>query len=99
MIPVCQKCGNEGHTQENCTLTQAPCYKCGELGYLPGECSQMGRFALRHQIYDHSPKETIPFCHQCKEDGHWTTDCRKTKIPQEKREMQNKYQEAYEDLR
>ena len=24
MITVCQKCGNEGHTQENCTLTVTP---------------------------------------------------------------------------
>ena len=78
-------------------MTQISCYKCGESGHLLGECSQMGRFALRHQIYDHTPKETITYCHQCKEDGHWTRDC-KPKIPLERKETRNRYQKAYEDL-
>ena len=50
-------------------MTQVPCYKCGEVGHLMGECTQMGRFALGNQIYDHSPKETIPYCHIVKRTG------------------------------
>ena len=88
MIKICPKCGEEGHTQEN----------CGELGHIVGECSQMGRFTLRHQIYDHSSKETRPFCQQCRGDGHWMKDCKRTTVPSEKKGMINKYQEAYEDL-
>ena len=70
MIQICKKCEGEGHTQENCTATGVPCYKCGKMGHLAGECSQMGRFALRHQIYDPPPKEARPFCQHCKEMGH-----------------------------
>ena len=52
-IKICQKCGEEGHLQEDCVLTREPCYKW-EMGHIAGECSQMRRFALRHQIYDQS---------------------------------------------
>ena len=75
ILQICKKCRREGHTQENCIATGVPCYKCGRMGHLAGECTQMGRFALRHQIYDPSPKETGPFCQHCKEGGHWMKDC------------------------
>ena len=45
-LPVCKRCEGEGHTQENCTAIRIPCYKCGEMGHLTGECTQMGRFSL-----------------------------------------------------
>ena len=99
MIKICQKCGEEGHVQEDCALIHVPCYKCGEMGHMAGECSQMGRFALRHQIYDQPSKEKGPFCQQCWEEGHWTKDCQKIIKPSEKKGIPNKYQEAYEDLR
>ena len=67
------------------------------MGHIAGECTQMGRFALRHQIYDPPLPGMRPFCQQCKEEGHWTKDCtRYTMIPEET--GMNKYQEAYKDL-
>ena len=66
------------------------------MGHLAGECAQMGRFALRHQIYDPPSKETRPFCQHCKEEGHWMKDCvRIAKVPAKENGM-NRYQEAYE---
>ena len=75
MIKICKKCGEEGHTQESCTLTGIPCCKCGEMAHIAEECSQMGRFTLRHQIYDPPSQGPRSFCQQCKEEGHWTKDC------------------------
>ena len=98
-IRICQRCGEEGHLQEDCALIRGPCYKCGKMGHIAGECSQMGRFALRHQIYDQSSGKEKPFCQQCKKEGHWTKDCKKMMVPSEKGAKINKYQEAYEDLR
>ena len=98
-VTFCRKCGEEGHTQENCVLTKEPCYKCGKLGHIVGEGSQMGRFALRHQIYENPNRETKPFCQKCREEGHWKENCKKAKLLPEKRELLNKYQETYEDLR
>ena len=98
MIEVCKKCGDEGHAQENCTLTGVTCYKCGKMGHIAGECTQMGRFALRHQIYDPPPPEMRPFCQQCKEEGHWMKDCNRSVIIPEREMGTSKYQEAYEDL-
>ena len=66
------------------------------MGHIDGKCPQMGRFALRHQIYDQSSKERSPFCQQCQEEGHWTKDCLKMI---KRKGISNKYQEAYEDLR
>ena len=74
LIEVCKNCGDEGHTQENCTLTGVPCYKCGKMGHIAGECTQMRRFALRLQIYDPPPPGKRP-CQQCKGEGHWTKYC------------------------
>ena len=99
MIIDCQKCGNEGHTQENCILTREPCYKCGKSGHIAGECSQMGRLALRHQIYENPPKVIKPFCQECKEEGHATEDCKMVGSQLKRGELLNKYQEAYKDLR
>ena len=98
-IRICQRCGEEGHLQEECALIREPCYKYRKMGYIAGECSQMGRFALRHQIYDQSSGKEKPFCQQCKKEGHWTKDCKKMMVPSEKGTKMNKYQEAYEDLR
>ena len=98
MIKICKKCGEEGHIQENYTLTRVPCYKCGEMGHIAGECTQMARFALRHQIYDPPSQGSRPFCQQCKEEGHWTRDCMRSTMIPEKETVMNKYQEAYEDL-
>ena len=69
-LPICKRCGEEGHTQENCTAYQTSCYKCGEMGHLAYECTQMGRFGLRHQIYEPPLQEIKPYCHHCKEEGH-----------------------------
>ena len=69
------------------------------MGHLAGECTQMGRFALRHQIYDPPPKETRPFCQRCKEEGHWMKDCVRVTKVSGKESVMNKYQEAYEELR
>ena len=89
----------EGHRQEDCALIRAPCYKCGKMGHIAGECSQIGRFALRHQIYDQPPREENPFCQQCQKEGHWTKNCKKAIVSSERREVLSKYQEVYEDLR
>ena len=75
ILQICKKCEGEGHIQENCTATRVPCYKCGKMGHLGGECTQMGRFALRHQIYDPPSNETRPFCQYCKEEGHLMEKC------------------------
>ena len=99
VINICQKCGKEGHTQENCVLTRVPCYKCGEVGHIAGKCTRMGRFALRHQIYDPPSLELRPFCQLCKEEGHWAKDCNKATTFGEKGPELDKYQVAYEDLR
>ena len=99
MVPFCKKCGEEGHTQEHCVLARESCYKCGKSGHIAGECSQIGRFALRHQIYENSTKETKPSCQHCREEGHWTENCNKAKLLSEKRELLNKYQEVYKELR
>ena len=69
------------------------------MGHIAEECTQMRRFALRHQIYDPSPTETRPFSQHCKEEGHWTKNCVKSTVVSEKEMGRNKYQEAYEDLR
>ena len=69
------------------------------MGHKAAECTQIGRFALRHQIYDPPPPGTRPFCQQCKEEGHWTKDCTRSVMIPEKEMSMNKYQEAYEDLR
>ena len=98
MIKICHKFGKEGHVQENCTLTRVPCYKCREIRHIDGKCPQMGRFTLRHQIYDQSSKERNPFCQQCQVEGHWTKDCLKMIKTSEKKGISNKYQKAYEDL-
>ena len=74
-LPVCQRCEGEGHTQENCTAIRIPCYKCGEMGHLADKCTQMGRFGLRHQIYDPPSQETRSYCYHCKEEGHSTENC------------------------
>ena len=34
IVTVYKKCGDGGHTQENCTMTPISCYKCGKSGYL-----------------------------------------------------------------
>ena len=34
ILQVCKRCEGEGHTQENCTATRVPCYKCGEMEHL-----------------------------------------------------------------
>ena len=68
------------------------------MGYLAGKCTQMGRFAMRHQIYYPPSQGSRPFCQQCEEEGHWMKDCtRATKVP-EKETVMNRYQEAYEEL-
>ena len=97
VISICQKCGKEGHTQENC-ISRTPCYKCGEVGHTAEECAQMGRFALRHQIYDPPLQGLGPFCQICKKEGHWGKDCKRMNMVGEKRTVLNKYQESYEDL-
>ena len=94
MIQICKKWEGKGHTQENCTATGVSCYKCGKMGHLAGECTQMGRFALRHQIYDPPSKEVTPFCHNCKKEGHLMRDCILTTQLTGREGMINKYQEA-----
>ena len=98
MIQICKKCEGKGHTQENCTTAGVSCYKCGKMGHLAGESTQMGRFALRHQIYDPPLKEMTPFCHNCKKEGHLMKDCILTMQLTGREGMINKYQEAYEEL-
>ena len=58
------------HNKKASTLPEKEGVGVGKPGH-----TQMGRFALRHQIYDPSPSETRPFCHHCKEEGHLTEDC------------------------
>ena len=98
ILQVCKRCEGEGHTQENCTATGVPCYKCGEMGHLADECTQMGRFALRHQIYDPSPRETRPYCYRCKEEGHITENCAQASGVPERENEKDRYQEAYKEL-
>ena len=70
------------------------------MGHLAGECTQMGRFALRHQIYDPPPNETRHFSKtNCKEQDHRNNDYLQfTKVSKEGDEL-NKYQKAYKELR
>ena len=99
VLPVCKKCGGKGHTQENCIATGVPCYKCGQMGHLAGECTQMGRFALRHQIYDPPPSENNQFSrNNCKEgDQQVNSYAVSTDKSREGGEM-DRYHQAYREL-
>ena len=97
-LPICKRCGEEGHTQENCTAYQTSCYKCGEMGHLAYECTQMGRFGLRHQIYEPPLQEVKPYCHHCREEGHPTEMCTQVKKGTERGSEKDRYREAYKEL-
>ena len=99
ILQVCRRCEGEGHTQENCTAPGIPCYKYGEMGHLVEECTQMGRFPLRHQIYDPAPNEIRQYCYRCKEEGHLTENCVQTSEVPGRENKRDTYQEAYKELR
>ena len=77
---------------------QTSCYKCGETGHLAYECTQMGRFGLRHQIYEPPSQEIKPYCHHCKEEGHSTEMCTHTSKGLTKENGKDRYKEAYKEL-
>ena len=97
-LPICKRCGEEGHTQENCTAYQTSCYKCGEMGHLAYECTRMGRFGLRHQIYEPPLQEVKPYCYHCREEGHSTEMCAQVKKGTERGSEKDRYREAYKEL-
>ena len=95
---ICERCGGEGHTKENCPAYQTSCYKCGEMGHLAYECTQMGRFSLLHQIYEPPLREIKPYCHHCKEESHPTEMCTQVKKGSEGENGKDRYWEAYKEL-
>ena len=77
---------------------QASCYKCGEMGHLAYECTQIGRFGLRHQIYEPPQQGIKPFCYHCKNEGHSLETCPQAKKRSEEESGTDRYREAYKEL-
>ena len=68
------------------------------MGHLADKCTQMGRFGLRHQIYEPPSQEVRPYCYHCKEEGHSTENCVHAGEELGKENEKDRYQEAYKEL-
>ena len=68
------------------------------MGHLTHECTQIGRFGLRHEIYESSPQEMKSNCHHCKEEGHPTETCTCANKGSERENEGDRYREAHKEL-
>ena len=69
------------------------------MGHLAGECTQMGRFALRHQIYDPSPSESSQFSrNNYKERDQQVNSYTASTDASREGEEVDRYHQAYREL-
>ena len=70
------------------------------MGHLAGECTQMGRFALRHQIYDPPPSENNQFARNNYTEGDQQVNSYAVSTDKSREGVEtDKYHQAYRELR
>ena len=70
------------------------------MGHLAGECTQMGRFALRHQIYDPLPSENNQFSRNNYKEGDQRVNSYAVSTDKSREGVEmDRYHQAYRELR